>query len=68
MSEALDTRIAELERVEREADARIDAAYWRFTRAARALPPVLAEREAYERRNAARLELRRLRAERRGAA
>ncbi|MCU0677644.1 MAG: hypothetical protein MUE69_33290 [Myxococcota bacterium] len=64
MSEALDMRIAELERVEREADSRIDAAYWRFTRAARALPPVLAEPEAYERRRAARAELRHLRAKR----
>jgi hypothetical protein len=37
---------AELERV----DAQIDAAYWAFTRQARAKPPVLAVPAAYERR------------------
>ncbi len=31
-----------------EAEAAIDAAYWRFCRQARALPPVLACPEAYE--------------------
>lgn len=37
-------------------EQRIAAAYWRFTRCARALPPVLAEPVAYARRR----ELRRL--------
>lgn len=38
------------------AEARIDAAFWRFTRCARALPPVLAEPAAYaERRRMARI-------------
>lgn len=34
----------------REVQARIDAAYWRFTRCARASPPVLAVPDAYSRR------------------
>lgn len=34
----------------RDVQARIDAAYWRFTRCKRALPPSLAEPAAYRRR------------------
>lgn len=44
MSKALQQELAECE-------ARIDAAYWRFTRCARALPPILVVPEAYRRRN-----------------
>ena len=46
-----------LEQERKEVEAKIDAAYWRFTRCARALPPVLAEPAAYERRRAIDAEL-----------
>jgi hypothetical protein len=44
-----------------KAEAEIDAAYWRFTRQARAKPPSLVCPAAYRRRNEIRAELRRRR-------
>jgi hypothetical protein len=45
----------------READAKIDAAYWRFTRQRRGVPPVLVVPEAYRERAEAERQLRALR-------
>lgn len=42
----------EIEAELRTVNAKIDAAYWAFTRQARAKPPVLAVPAAYERRKA----------------
>jgi hypothetical protein len=42
--------LAQLEAALQVEEDLIDAAYWRFCRAARALPPVLAEPRAYRRR------------------
>ncbi len=42
---------AELEAELAQVDAKIDAAYWAFTRQARAKPPVLAVPAAYQRRS-----------------
>jgi hypothetical protein len=52
MEQSLDeeTRAA-LEKELREVEDKIDAAYWKFSRQARAKPPVLVVPEAYERRN-----------------
>lgn len=47
------------------AERKIGDAYWCFTRCARAKPPVLVVPEAYAERNAAKAELRELRASRR---
>lgn len=47
-----DTRRQELLAARKEVQATIDAAYWRFTRQARALPPSLQCPEAYSRRAA----------------
>ncbi|MGP1680859.1 MAG: beta barrel domain-containing protein [Giesbergeria sp.] len=41
------------EEIWRKADAEIDAAYWRFCRCARALPPILQCPDAHRRRNEA---------------
>lgn len=48
------TREADIRAVMADADRRIDAAYWRFTRCRAAPPPSLAEPEAYRVRDAAR--------------
>lgn len=56
------TRIEQLEAKAARIDAALDAAYWRFTRTARAAPPAVACPGAYERREAIRRELRDLRA------
>jgi hypothetical protein len=47
----MESKTIKLLREERkQCDDKIDAAYWRFCRCARALPPVMAEPEAYRRR------------------
>lgn len=48
------TRIEAIRATQAEAHARIDAAYWRFTRCRNAPPPSMAEPEAYRVREAAR--------------
>lgn len=50
--------IAVLEDELRSAEAEIDAAYWRFTRMARAKPPSMVCPNAYDRRTAIKAELR----------
>lgn len=52
--------IAACKRTIREAQAEIDAAYWRFTRQARGVPPVVAVPDAYARKKEAEQELRAL--------
>ena len=54
----------ELEDELRCLNAEIDAAYWRFTRQARALPPSLAVPQAYERRREVEAQLSELRKKR----
>lgn len=51
----------ELEAELASCEAKIDAAYWAFTRQARARPPSLVVPEAYRRRNELRAKLRALR-------
>jgi len=46
---------------QRDAQAEIDAAYWRFTRCAKGVPPSSAVPDAYRRRKEAKDALRRLR-------
>lgn len=46
----MNARLAEINSELAEVKAKIDAAYWRFCRCARAKPPSLAEPDAYKRR------------------
>lgn len=54
------SRERELRAVVRAATEEIDAAYWRFTRCARGVPPSMAVPEAYVQRREALRELREL--------
>ncbi len=54
-------RERELRGIVRAAEDEIDAAYWRFTRCARSVPPSMAVPDAYARRREALAELRELR-------
>ena len=53
----LDTPTEDLEAEERKLDAEIDAAYWRFSRCARAQPSAVTHATQYRRRRAVRAEL-----------
>ena len=53
--------VPELEDMRRKADDEIQAAYWRFCRMAQAKPPAVVCPDAYTRREAAEVELRRRR-------
>lgn len=63
-TEERESEIAALEGELRTVRDEIDAAYWCFTRQARAKPPVLAVPKAYERRDEINARLKALRAER----
>ena len=61
-SDERQSEITALERELRTVSDQIDAAYWCFTRQARAKPPVLAVPKSYERRDEIKARLKALRA------